>query len=1074
MRDRTSWRDGLRRQLETAWSEQMPMTAPTFLDTELGLYLAWNMAPGAGVNVVPPLLSGYGATASDTVRAKITIGSARHLLATFKSPHEWQRSVHAYRQMPERWRGFNVEAAGTITIREVSTLVGRWEEYANALSRAPAHRRDGIDVARPGRHVVRVRRTSVTVDLPEMDPAPPGPSYRVASPGKRPVLQVAWADLIGTASWMDALETARGLKPGKWRHRLERCRLLTYEGGVRTFAETTDLRIAGVFNLAGMVSSGKSTLRDVLTVWAARSGMRVVVVVGDVASELRLATHLASLDVSVAPLIGQTNRSEHVSRWHRLHQEAHHDLGALELNDGSFDYLSTACALDGLRETAEPLSLDVLPCERLLPEGATTSVACPFLRHCPVHHADLRAIEASVWIATPASLVYSRPARSLNPWRMRYLELALRHADLVIVDEADAVQAQLDTAFMPSQVLAGSSDDSWLDRLESRVTQELTNRARGQLSDSTVSSWLIALRVAASAVNGIYTLLQQEPATSRWLGRGYFQEWGLALRLACEWTSTNPDQPSAARDSVMVHFEQTFEQLRGEGTGSPLASIALQALGTLDPADVREALAGWLRALAGTTLSEAQIPEEAMRLQLALLVAQLAGNLQFVYRQWHQVEAILALEAAGSGLLQGPPRDYEALVPDGPMGNVFGFQYLPPAEAHGRGGKLRSFRCTGMGRFLLLHMPDLLVADGCSGPNVLLLSGTCWAGASPTHHLGLPVAGILAPPESEVAAIATSTFDLMPLRAETGTPITVSGAGAGRNAALIKMISRLSEPNKEDGLSLLERELGRLPKLRRRLLLVVNSYEQARLVGREMGGRSAWRGRCAVLIPDYESDSANSDWMTLRRGQVAAFADTGADVIVAPLLAIERGHNILNELGEAAIGSAYFLVRPHPKPDDIEFAVHSMNRWAVDHYRQWTSGPVEKLEERSRDLRDQARRYWHYLISLPIRYGSLPDREREAITWTQLVAIVQIVGRLVRGGVAARIHFCDAAFAPASASGSGKDSPATSLLASFVEVLKPYIAGIGGSDRDRAVAGALYSSFYDGLAQLVNGDLAQV
>ncbi|MBE7556775.1 MAG: hypothetical protein HS126_37490 [Anaerolineales bacterium] len=47
-------------------------------------------------------------------------------------------------------------------------------------------------------------------------------------------------------------------------------------------------------------------------------------------------------------------------------------------------------------------------------------------------------------------------------------------------------------------------------------------------------------------------------------------------------------------------------------------------------------------------------------------------------------------------------------------------------------------------------------------------------------------------------------------------------------------------------------------------------------------------------------------------------------------MAIERGHNILNEDYQAAIGTAYFLVRPHPRPDDIGLAIQFLNRWAID------------------------------------------------------------------------------------------------------------------------------------------------
>ena len=99
-------------------------------------------------------------------------------------------------------------------------------------------------------------------------------------------------------------------------------------------------------------------------------------------------------------------------------------------------------------------------------------------------------------------------------------------------------------------------------------------------------------------------------------------------------------------------------------------------------------------------------------------------------------------------------------------------------------------------------------------------------------------------------------------------------------------------------------------------------------------------GRITALI----SDDADFDdaWAAmpgdkaagrLRRGDVASFAATTSEILVAPLLAVERGHNIVLPGGKAAIGTVYFLARPHPRPDDITLAIQAVNDWAVRHVR---------------------------------------------------------------------------------------------------------------------------------------------
>ena len=52
-------------------------------------------------------------------------------------------------------------------------------------------------------------------------------------------------------------------------------------------------------------------------------------------------------------------------------------------------------------------------------------------------------------------------------------------------------------------------------------------------------------------------------------------------------------------------------------------------------------------------------------------------RLDRVTNLWPQVEAALRLESADNELSRRPPQDYAPVVPEAPMGNVLGFQYLP-------------------------------------------------------------------------------------------------------------------------------------------------------------------------------------------------------------------------------------------------------------------------------------------------------------------------------------------------------------------------------------------------------------
>lgn len=65
----------------------------------------------------------------------------------------------------------------------------------------------------------------------------------------------------------------------------------------------------------------------------------------------------------------------------------------------------------------------------------------------------------------------------------------------------------------------------------------------------------------------------------------------------------------------------------------------------------------------------------------------------------------------------------------------------------------------------------------------------------------------------------------------------------------------------------------------------------------------------------------------IRTREVETFYEKNADVLIAPLMAIQRGFNILDEIGNALLGSAFFMVRPYPPPHDLTPQIMSLNAW---------------------------------------------------------------------------------------------------------------------------------------------------
>ncbi len=1088
-------------------------------EVELGLYLLSYVLPDVPVQSLWVLMAGYDFPLADlqslSADQRRCIGTVRHILLHFKSARRWQDALEQYRNVDERFRLYEIdEALEHCTHRTPSVCSDREELYERLMHHALPHTTHTIQWAIVGQTYLcfdRHKQTQVAIpaDLPL--PLPPS-GHLLHGRVSHPPLIVPWGELLSTAQWMDEESERRQLSPRHWRATLHRVRLRVSSDENSPFLPTEGVHFEQTKHFVGMVSSGKSTLMDVLAVWAARNGRHITLVVGDVMAVFDRVQLFIHLGLKVAPLVGSSNRRKHRNRLHRVlfAQRTTHPL--LQQHVG-FDYTSSACLLDGLREGARrPFQMDPQPCLHLaLPseeEEAEESTrgtvdgggdkrntfACPFYNVCPYHQAQRDLVDASIWVGTPASLVYTYIDSQLNPDRLRFIELVYRRSDLIVVDEADRVQVQFDHLFSPSLTLMSRGRESWLGSLQEKVAAEVSREGLAQFQYEQVNNWDKALRYADGALHNVYAFLLTKPALQTWIEkeRDYFSGLTLLEKLTIDLSGVPIEQGKSPFDHhLFQEFWHPFSTFLDDPLGEKkdnnheLADLARQIVAVHDRR-VEQRLSEWIQKQPIIPLEAYEVQDYAIRLGFALMLEVLSNRLDALMRDWKEVEVILGLEGRSSALFYSPPEDYAPLLPDAPMGNILGFQYLRSTQNLKDPGELRFFRCMGVGRWLLLHLHDIFAADNIAGPHALLLSGTSWAGTAPGYHVQLPVTGVLLAPDQEVKAINTSSFQLSLQWNRQRQPISISGKqGLARTHALEEMLHELSREDKvgETRLpSVLEEKKSMLPEGRQRVLLLVGSYVEAEHAHRFLlKQRPDWEGQTAYLVPDdaeFESEwHGNGD--LLHRGLVDQFARTGAWLLIAPLLAIERGHNILNDEKMAAIGAAYFLVRPHPRPDDINYVIHSINRWALEKMqdRSWLLSKYQEkplpLNQIGHAFRRAAFGRWRQLLRQPLKYSTLNPYARKALVWNQLVSIWQVIGRLVRGGCPAEVFFCDAKFAPRTANLSDDDET-TSLIMGMKEVLTPYFDEHDSQDengeiitrRKKDLVRILYGPFYQGLVRM--------
>ncbi|RKN08192.1 hypothetical protein [Streptomyces radicis] len=782
-------------------------------------------------------------------------------------------------------------------------------------------------------------------------------------------------------------------------------------------------------------------------------------------------------------------------------------------------------------------------------ETKGTPHGCPLWFTCPRHSSARELVDSLIWVANPASLVQTAVPRHLGDERLRHLELACLRSDIIVVDEADSAQMKLDEIFAPSATLVSPGPESWLDQVQTHRIEELSRQGRLPLTDQEIERWSASLTVVHAATDRLYKLLISDADLREWADIEYFSPWTLQEKLLGSWFAqdTPPDAPDGVSDESELYeayeddapepdsagpetdarraeLTDRFDNFRDDPLGGrdpygsttdDLVRLTQDLLTTLSASTTRARVLATLRPLLADTpaadraQNEAWLDLTARRLEFMLLLSALNQRLDRLVFLWPQVEAALRLDSTGNELSRRPPLDYAPLVPEAPMGNVLGFQYLPDERERNvdgqHSGTLRFFRCAGVGRELLLTLPEVGSDPGRGrrGPHVVLMSGTSWAGTSTRAHVVAPVGAVLTPSHRSLKAVSESVFTTHFLYDDEGRPLSLSGTEPkARPAACQAMVRRLGSPGRGGAPSPLEQELAKVAdSRRRRAILLVGSYKEATIAADVLHEMERWHGRVRVLAAD-DADleqavrgsgpaaSRPNRATALRRGDLATFAqDPTAEILVAPLMAVERGHNILNTQRNAAFGTALFLARPHPRPDDLALAVFAINDWVTRFARdepglpQGTFGKLAMraagLDEAGLAFRHVARAEWRRLLSRRYIYSRLSDHERQSFTWDQLVTIWQVIGRLVRGGVPARVVFVDARFAPRTAKLLSPGATAAplpledGLLTGLRDVLAPYFAdGAPPLDcpdpADPVVARLLYAPLHKALREITH------
>lgn len=736
----------------------------------------------------------------------------------------------------------------------------------------------------------------------------------------------------------------------------------------------SELAIHEVVNIVGMVGSGKSTLIKVLSFWCHQNGLSIAVVVDTVAETLSLQQYLSSLGVAASPLIGRGERMKYINQVSQPNE--------ICLPATYSQYLTPTCLIDGMDEQHDAaIAFGKEPCYSL--KKGNKNYLCPYFDQCFGTKMLRDCYTASVVVTTVAGFAASR----VGPVRETFLELVMRDFDLVIFDESDRVQKTLDHFFMPEtsfdDYIHESADDCgmFMKQSSKRREENLAAQKYDEMQRQSVTVLSCIIKALRHELGAWRKIAHGDPFSALTLLDNLYQE------------DTEYKIPYAVYKEIYNLIDmQDGDRIRQ----STLWAVLESSCKNMDDFFFDQLYHIWLKEL-GTAFPRPEknkvrdIQDSRIKLILKLIYFDhFIRGLSDAYEASHETSYG---QNELFGFLQTRFRQQQHFLPSALCGNLFGLKKTDDDD-------IILFRQFAFGRSLMKDLPYLRtdMQGNPAGPHAILLSGSSWAEGSYEYHINRPVNYILEADAEKRAFLEKTRFF------ESGFLERISGAGDDQQ----RMAQLRAATQKSVDLIIreYERKAGKI-------LLVVNSYAQALEVQQTLEP-ALRKGNCSARVCRMISDAINtpSGEDTVRRGEVSRFAQMSAEILIAPAMAIERGHNIVDEYGHSALSAVFFMVRPMAVPDDIQQKGSKLNGLVESHCKRV---PQESLFAYNTRIRQFSAQQWAKMSkSKAFGLTELSEDERKDVVATLFVLILQIFGRLARvtdvTKPAPHVYFIDGAF----------------------------------------------------------------
>lgn len=1014
------------------WLDDNRELADVIVKAEMMLYVFQKIAPGKLATEAWSLIPGYNEPiVSDTHQDMVD--RLRILLPSFRNKRGWHDLLGQYKSIQLTYRCFVIYEDNSFSWKEPSVVKERMETYERIITHPIAHKELDKKMASFGK-VSYKRKVGDSFErysfvIPShliAEETIQFPHYREKRKFEIPV-NFDWHSI---AQEMDEQE---GASTNKWEERIQVFDFQSLDRFFNTF------HFKGNQHIVGGLGAGKSTWRTIMTYYLVKKcNAKIGFIEGSVQDVLAKVKELKGLGIKAVPIIGTSTRQRHLNTYLFSRKEKIYGVSDwADVEHENLNYLAGICTARMLANDFARDDFSYVPCKKIIHDKKTT--LCPMYKTCGVHRAATELLDADVWVGTSLGVIKSRIPTAVDPYERTYYEAMYDLLDIIMVDEGDKVQQEFDQAFITEHELIGN-EGSLFEKLVSSVNRKI----RGNydlLSNTLVSNWQLHLDQIKNAIDKIYPVLTYSKSLRKSLKNDIFHVYRLLHDLSEKMFGDEYEKNNG--------FKYLSEYVKKPLDNPDFVPLVDDLLKRNEPKKDLEKIENKLIEL--DIYPKGSIKKEKFLQEFGffLYLVKVDFLLRYLIENYPIVSNYLGIENEIDQIFRSTPRDLKPFILDGMTGMMLGYRYQ---EKEGdKVGIFKLVEYSGVGRHLLQNWHCLYEkAEGRKGPAVVFLSGTSHAPGSHHYHLETPVRWLLVSKKEtpRIEQFFTPLFDDQ----ENGAPLYVSGIpDKERRHAQLQKIAHQLKGNIEAELDYWKST----QHVNRKVLLVVNSYEDCKAVGSSFERNLEWKNRYKVLVSGISETKEDQ----YPRELIEDFCKTEADVLVVPLSSIGRGYNILDsDKSGALFGSVFFLIRPYPVPGDMQNMIQILHAYLPTFLKE-IQGKGLRYEAGITALRKRSIVMLQTMVRRSDYWSGLNEKDREILSWYTFVLVWQMIGRLLRGGRDARVHYVDNKFSPNRAAGEGiEDNPETSLLESWKAIMRKY--------QHDSVFRALYGPFMDSIQNL--------